>query len=362
MISGDRSILEGKKSAFYYTLEEFSNHWDRIDVICPRPTPNTQHPNPFSNVYFHPNPRSLWWQECFIRKKGKQLIKKHKHDVMTVHDYPPFYNGAGAMYLGKKTKIPYALEVHHIVGYPKAASLSEWMGRLMSKKYFATASKKATALRTVNQATKDTLSQWGVDANKISVVPSFYLDKELLTSVNKPPVSYDVAFCARLVANKGCSQLLDAIAQLDDARVLIIGDGPERQKLEHQARHLGIEKQVTFLGWLPTKEAVMSAIHTSRLFVMNSSSEGGPRILLEAMGSGMPVIATSVGVVPDVIEDGSNGVITTGEPDDLAQKIQTLLKSHAKRKKLAASATAVLKDFERTKLIKGYADFLKSLV
>ncbi len=359
MISGDRSILEGKKGAFYYTLEEFSKHWGRIDVICPR---GNLVKSPFKNVHFHPSKKSIWWQECHIRKVGLKLIEEHKHDVMTVHDYPPFYNGAGAMFLGKKTKIPYALEVHHIVGYPKAADFKEWMGRLMSKSYFKTAPKKATAVRVVNDSVGKTLKEWGVEPKKIHTVSSLYLDKDLLSSVKKSSAQYDLSFCGRLVANKGLSEVLDAVDRLESRTLLVIGDGPERKKLEAKAKSLGIQGRVTFVGWLPDNASVMEAIASAKIFVMNSKSEGGPRVALEAMACGMPVVSTNVGVMPDVIKDGENGVFSSGTPEDLVDKIQTLLAHEAECVEIGNKAKEVLKRFDRATLIAAYADFLKSLV
>lgn len=83
--------------------------------------------------------------------------------------------------------------------------------------------------------------------------------------------------------------------------------------------------------------------------------------MLEAMAVEMPVITTEVGVVPEVIEDGVNGIITTGEPDDLAEKIKTLLADEKLRKKIGKEAGKIMDIYERKNLVKGYADFLKSL-
>src|SRR3990167_11316742 len=126
MISGDRSILQGKKGAFFYTLEEFLRHWDQIDVICPKVrSAKVEVRSPFPKVHFHPCSHGLWYQPFWILKKGKELIATCRHDVMTVHEYPPFYNGFGARKLAKSTGVPYIIEVHHIMGYPVAASLTE---------------------------------------------------------------------------------------------------------------------------------------------------------------------------------------------------------------------------------------------
>ncbi|KKU85345.1 MAG: hypothetical protein UY14_C0026G0007 [Parcubacteria group bacterium GW2011_GWA1_47_9] len=99
MISGDRALAEGKHGAFFNTLEEFRKYWDRIDVICPRVGNNQQstiNNRFFDNVFIHPSPWPLIFQPFWILKEGQRLIKEYGHDFVTVHEYPPFYNGIGA--------------------------------------------------------------------------------------------------------------------------------------------------------------------------------------------------------------------------------------------------------------------------
>ena len=375
MISGDRSVIQGKKGAFYYTLEEFSKHWERIDIIIPTTHYSLLTTNLFGNVFFHPSSRGHWYQPWWIFKKGKELFLEHHHDVMTVHEYPPFYNGLGARWLHKQTNIPYALEVHHIVGYPVASSWKELIGRWMSWAFLKWDAKISAAVRCVNQGTKKTLMQWGLE--NIEVVPSFYLDREALERCRIPffetpsrchgeeigakrrssrtitcvapqddtelsaasvQKQYDVIFCGRDVPNKGLKELREATKRIG-ATLLAIGTDV----------------------WLERKEEVYQAMQSGKIFVMNSKSEGGPRALLEAMALGMPVISTRVGIAPDIIEDGMNGIFTTGDTEDLAQDIQMLLDDESLRRRLGGEACKILNRFDRELLMKGYADFLKHL-
>ncbi len=365
MISGDRSILQGKKGAFYYTLQEFSQHWERIDVITPSVNHELRimnHECPFPNVFFHSSPRGLWSQSKWIVEKGKKLIAEHHHDVMTVQEYPPFYNGMGACHLHRATGVPYCLEVHHIVGSPVAASFTEWIGRIASRWQIPKSAYHASSVRVVNQGVKDVLTRWGIPAKKIHIVPSFYLDATLYQSSRGTPVQgkkYDLVFCARLVANKGLDKVLRAVATLPVVTLLVIGDGPERQKMEALARSLKITDRVTFRGWLPSQEDVIREMQTARIFVMHSTSEGGPRVALEAMALGMPVIATRVGVLPEVIRDGVNGVFTDGMVGGLHRKIQSLLGDQSLMQTIGREAKKILERFERGRLVREYADFLK---
>ncbi|MBI1934368.1 glycosyltransferase, partial [Candidatus Peregrinibacteria bacterium] len=208
MISGDRTLASGKQGAFYATLEELRKHWERIDVICPqakiRSTKSEARNNSknskfegrkqfrsfrassvecisdfgfrisdFPNVFLHPSPHGLWYQSLWILRKGKELSRQRQYTVMTVHEYPPFYNGLGAWLLHRSTGIPFVSEIHHVVGYPVAADFREWIGRRMYPLYLRTLGRKAAAFRVVNSCVQKLLVQFGVRQERIHLVPSF---------------------------------------------------------------------------------------------------------------------------------------------------------------------------------------------
>lgn len=361
MISGDRSVVSGKKGAFWYTLEELARHWERIDVICPATQDarnKTQETRPFPSVFFHPSPYGLWCQPRWIVSRGALLHAEHGYDVMTVHEYPPFYNGRGARRLSRRTGIPAVLEIHHVVGYPAPSSLTERAGLALSRYVLPAAVRASAGTRTVNDATKQLLVSFGAPAEKIHVVPSFYLDSALRSL---PPAEkrYDLVFAARLAPNKGLQELLEALRSLPGRTLAVAGDGPMLAEAEAKAAALGVGDRVAFLGWLPAQEDVLRTMREGKVFVMNSRSEGGPRSALEAMACGLPVVATRVGVMPDVIVDGKNGLYTDGTPGDLARILGPLLSDVERRARLGEGARKILDRFERKTLVKAYADFLK---
>ena len=359
MISGDRSALSGKQGAFWYTLEELRTHFDRIDVLCPRAqVAGVPSFDLFENVFIHPAPKGLLLQSSWIIRRGKELIAEHGHAVMTAQEYPPFYNGRGALKLHRATGVPYVLEVHHVVGHPSASSPSEWIGRVLSPRLLSAHAKEASAVRVVNEETKRLLADFGIPKERIAVVPSFYLDASLKDLAPMSPV-YDLAFCGRIVANKGLRYLIEAIRDLP-VTLVVVGDGPERAKCENLVRQYGMEKRVRFCGWLPLQQDVWRAMCSAKIFVMPSLSEGGPRVALEAMACGMPVIATRVGVMPDVIRDEANGIFSDGTPADLRAKIIRLLEDDALRRTIGEHARGILDRFERHRLIGEYASFLRA--
>ncbi len=364
MISGDHSLVAGKRGAFYQMLEEFSKHWERIDILCPRTITSGEMPDPapfFGKVYVHVSPvrffRHPWW----ILKKGAELFLQEHHDVMTVHEYPPFQNGIGAAMLSRRTGIPYVTEIHHVVGDPVASSWTESIGRLLSWLLLPMVTRRAAKIRTVNEHVRDLLVAWGLREERLAVVPSFYLDTGVFAPRHANEPSYDLVCAARFVGNKGLMELLSAVEQCKGVTLLLIGDGPLRKSLERRARALRIADRVTFAGWLPDVSAVANALNTARVFVMNSKSEGGPRSALEALASGLPVITTRVGVMPDILREGVNGLFTTGDAHDLAEKIRKLCDDESLRTAMAERAPASVAHFDKIVLIRRYAEFLQSL-
>ncbi|MGH7490437.1 MAG: glycosyltransferase, partial [bacterium] len=139
---------------------------------------------------------------------------------------------------------------------------------------------------------------------------------------------------------KGASGFLEMAAQVATAfpkcAFLIVGDGKLRPQLEQQARRLGIAGRVTFTGWRTDAPEIHAGLD---VFVMPSLFEGGPTTVLEAMASGKPVVATSVGMVPEVIADRHDGMIVPpGDSNALAVAVSELLANAGLRMDLGAQA------------------------
>jgi glycosyltransferase involved in cell wall biosynthesis len=130
---------------------------------------------------------------------------------------------------------------------------------------------------------------------------------------------------------KGVAYFLQMAAQVAsrNPRVLFVvsGDGVLRPGLEAQAEQLGIADRVRFVGWQPDAAKVFAAID---VFVMPSTFEGGPTTVLEAMAMARPVIASNVGMVPEVIDDGASGlVVPPADPTALGNALNRLLTDDA---------------------------------
>lgn len=130
----------------------------------------------------------------------------------------------------------------------------------------------------------------------------------------------------RLTSVKGHVYLLRAMQTLldknVDARLVIVGDGPLRNHLKDLARELQIEKKVIFVGH---QDEACDFIHAMDVFVLPSLHEGIPMVLLEALALSRPVVASRTGGIPEVIEDGVNGLLVEpGNPVALAEVLEVL--------------------------------------
>ncbi|MBI4502349.1 MAG: glycosyltransferase family 4 protein [Gemmatimonadetes bacterium] len=139
-----------------------------------------------------------------------------------------------------------------------------------------------------------------------------------------------VLFVGRLISRKRPDHFLLAVARLTgewDLRCVLVGDGPERPALERQADELGLAGRTTFTGWLGLLTPAMLAVYdASDIFCLPSFAEGVPLVVIEAMGRGVPVVATSVSGTPElVIHEQSGLLVPRDDVEALAAAIRRYL-------------------------------------
>jgi glycosyltransferase involved in cell wall biosynthesis len=181
----------------------------------------------------------------------------------------------------------------------------------------------------------------GVDTNHFSPGPA-----------GAPREPRQILFSGRLSLQKDLATLLRALALLSNPppyELALAGDGPERPCLERLARDLGLDRVVRFLGWTPRAE-LPARYRTADLFVMPSRDEGMPNSVLEAMASGLPVVATAVPGNEELVLPGVNGVLVPpGDPERLAAALERLLADPDLRRRMGAEsrAMAIQRDWDR---------------
>ena len=278
---------------------------------------------------------------------------------MTVHEFPPFYNGIGARLLWWKIRVPYVLEIHHIPGYPKAASFKESVYRNLMRWFTKFDVSRALAVRVVNQIqVPEFLIKSGVPKEKIVYIPSMYIDLDIFKPLSLFK-EYDLIFVGRLENNKGITLLLEVIRNFknQESRIkcLVVGDGALRDWVQSQITNYQLP--ITNYGWAKDQKEIAELMNKSKILIMPSYNEGGPRVILEAMACGVPVLATNVGLIPDFAEKNVAKIIDWNA-EDIAQKARELLENGEERERLSATGVELASKFERKIMVKNYADKL----
>ena len=167
-----------------------------------------------------------------------------------------------------------------------------------------------------------------------------------------------VLYVGRLVKGKGVEYLISAMKSCPDEKLVIVGDGAERRNLELLAKNM---TNVNFVGEVPP-ERVSDYLQRARMFVLPSVSEGSPNVILEAMALGVPVIATAVGGIPDLIKHGDTGFLTQpGNVGELAYYIRKLADDERLRSQLGKNCLRVVQQYSWDRIMPLYEHELRSL-
>jgi glycosyltransferase involved in cell wall biosynthesis len=171
-----------------------------------------------------------------------------------------------------------------------------------------------------------------------------------------------VVMVGRLQAPKDPLTLVRALATLQgrDVEALLVGDGPDRAAVEKEVRRLELES-VRLLG---QRNDVAELLRTAAIFVLSTRSEGLPLSILEAMAVGLPVIASNVGGVPELVVDGETGVLVPpGDPHSLAGAIERLLGNPALLRQLGEAGRARVREhFDLAAVRQAHLDLYSDLL
>jgi glycosyltransferase involved in cell wall biosynthesis len=186
---------------------------------------------------------------------------------------------------------------------------------------------------------------WGISPERVSVLPNPVPSLPDLPSRDELRRAFGlngaaVAFAGRLTAQKSLGRALEAVASADGVRLVIAGEGPEREPLERRAAELGVAERVTFLGAQPRRR-IVELFRAADAAILSSSWENFPHTVVEALSVGTPVLAMEAGGVGEVVRDGVNGLLVpAGDADALAAAVRRYFADDALRERLRAAATS----------------------
>ena len=177
---------------------------------------------------------------------------------------------------------------------------------------------------------------WGLDRDRIHVLTNPAPPPRDVEAEQLPPGTF--VFVGRLTAAKALGTAIDAVAQLPEARLVVVGDGPERAVLEAHAARSDAAGRIEFCG-SRSRDDALEIVAGAVASVLSSDYENLPHSAVEALSVGVPVVATNVGGVPEVVHDEENGLLVQpGRPGELAAALRRILDEEGLRARLAAGA------------------------
>jgi glycosyltransferase involved in cell wall biosynthesis len=265
-----------------------------------------------------------------------RLLRRERPAVFHAHMSSPVackWALAGAVL----ARVPAVLGTVQVGEYEPPDRAARWQLRALARgvgRYLAVSRAIADELveRLGWPAAKIEASYNAVDVDRAAVAAPPGLRERLGGSATRPLVLTP----ARLDAQKGHRVLLEAAAEVPDACFLLAGEGPEREGLEAEARRLGLDDRVRFLG---RREDVPQLLAAADVFALPSLYEGSSLAVLEAMAAGTPVVSSAIGGTDELVEDGRSGLLVPpGDSAALAAALRRLLADRELAEAMAARA------------------------
>ena len=334
-LSLDKSILD-KNSKAATRIVEYGDLADSYIVVVPDKDYKEIRLSEKVFVYGSGGNNKIF-QLINVYRTAKKLLRHGKFDVITVQDQ--YYLALVGRILAKKFKIGLELQIH---GFEKYSGLRKIIADF--------AIPRANAVRCVSQRLKKQISkEFGVVEEKITVAPIYSESVKFIKSkvhkVDNENNKFVFLTVGRLVAVKNIGlqirAMAEAVKKYPNAELIIVGDGPERKKLELKIKNLKLQNYIKLLGWQNNPDEFYSQADA---FLLTSDYEGWGMVAVEAANYGLPIIMTNVGCAGELIENEKSGlVVPVNNQIKLEEAMVRIIKDDSLRKKLAEGALSAVK-------------------
>lgn len=301
--------------------------------------------------------RGLWNRH---ELRASYFIRKFQPDIVHARNFGAWIDAVFARLLaGCPGKM--AFSVH---GWESAAAMPRrrtWWCRMLARMTHAMAAVS-------NQTASDFAHETGIPRSRFTELATGVDTQRFRPRVRPPePDSPIVIGCvARLAPVKGLDVLVTAFEQLKHlthrpVELRFIGDGPVRADLQAQVEQLGISASVKFLG---NRDDLPELLRELDFFALPSLREGRPTSIMEAMAVGLPIVATTVGSIPQLVEDGLTGIlIPPNDVEALAQALARMVNDDTLRTDAGVAARQkAVHELSIDNMIRNYAQFYRNLM
>ncbi|MBR9926007.1 MAG: glycosyltransferase [Gammaproteobacteria bacterium] len=308
------------------------------------------------------NPFSARFRHC---------LQRFKPDIIHVHH--PFWLGSMGLWMGRRLRVPVVYTYHtrlehyaHFVPLPGALFRNLISHSLI--KHFSNRCQGVIVptysaeeyLRMIGVKTPTLIQPTGIDTAQFADTDRDALE-ELRHQLSIDPADTVLVSVSRISQEKNIGFMLEALAELkklgrQSLRLLLIGDGPDRQAVQQHIEALALQEQVTLVGAVPP-EKMARYYHLGDIFVFASTSETQGMVILEAMAAGLPVVAVRSSGIDDVVRDGFNGYKTPQNRQKWGQRVMALAEDNALRDTLGKQAKRFASDYDIAEFAGAVAHF-----
>ena len=288
-------------------------------------------------------------------QRARMVLEKLRPDVVHTHQIGAlFYVGSAA----KKSGVPVVVHTEHGKHFPgrfRTRCLSRWAVR-SADRFFCVSKDIANGIERWRIAPKDKVRVVanGIDLDRFQ---NQVASQKLRGSLGIPAEAPVIGTIGRLTEIKRQDLLIRAFLRLRNtfpaAHLLLVGDGNLRRELESLAAQLNLTNAVHFAGYQSKPELYLGAMN---VFALTSRSEGMPLVVLEAWAAGVPIIASRVGGLPEMIDEGKTGLLfESGDEDALARGLGRLLSEADLTRQLVDNGTRrVETEFSARRMVEAY--------
>jgi len=293
-----------------------------------------------------------------------RLLREQQVDVVHAHQYTPFFYGLVARMRGPWRPILFTEHGRHQPDYPRRK-------RMLANRLFLSRRDRVVG---VGEAVRQALiNNEGIPGQRVGVLYNG-IDVDAFASagdraaarrdLGAGPGEFLLLQVARLDYLKdhatAVRTLARVVTQAPNARLVLVGDGPERPAIEAQVRKLNLADKVRLLG---TRADVARLLHGADAFLLTSTSEGIPLTVIEAMAVGLPVVATDVGGLREVVTDGETGFLAPAKDDAaLAEHLLRLAADADLRRRLGGAGRSRAKRcFDEPRMADDYGRLYREL-
>lgn len=311
-----------------------------------------------------PWPGNLTLRRLLFNLQLPGMLKARQYDLVVGFDID------GVFWSGRRGNTPYVVCIKGVI----AEELQHERGRVrllfqqMARLEARNARRADLVLATSGYCRRAIVRHYGVNPNKIGIVPEG-IDLARWRSVNaerSERKGTTILCVARQYPRKHIADLVRAVplvrATIPDARAVIVGDGPEHEHLRALAARLSLGDAIRFTGAVPDSE-LESLYRQAGVFCLPSVQEGFGIAFLEAMASGLPVVAVRTAAVPEVVPDGQAGLLAApNQPAEIAAYLIRVLRSPAERERLESFGRQHVQQYDWDRVAGRFLDAIAPLV